>query len=899
MDDVAWLKQIELFFRLRVAVQEKPIAVPTKRPIFLYSLLAALFAITVLYQVGYAPDFIHRETMDFPFFFVTAGSDKIAYATPAAVKFGIHNGDHLLAVNGEPYTGTGLLGSAFKTARVGVPLVMTIAAKDAPAASARTISLPVTPARLESWDTASELVIGFVLPAISLLLGFWVALRRPRDPLAWLLLVLMMSFPHILQSFIAPGWPPGWRVAGVLYESILEAVFPVVIFLFGRFFPEPFPPGSRYDKGWRALQWFCALPFAIVALSSVVIAVGSLGNYRSVAGLNHVLGRLETPAQIFAYLLVGSFFSAMGIKLGLTSSPDAKRRLRFLYWGATAAFTPALVPTIFARLQGKTAGEIFPSWFMALILIPLVLFPLSLTYVIVVQKAMGVGVALRQGLQYTVARGGIRMLQFAAMGVVIIAGTTMAGNANHDRAQKTIVILVGITAYFTIRGLGDRLRTWVDRRFFRESYNAEYLLTELSEQVRSIVETKSLLETVAARISETLHVPQVAVLLSGSGFYRPAFAMGYASLPTVAFPSKTGTAMVLKSQKEPARVFLSDRESWLYREEGIGDEERGKLAALQSELLLPLAVRDKLLGFISLGPKRSEEPYTGSDVRLLKSVAAQTGLALENANLLQTIADEVAQRERLNRELEIAREVQERLFPQTLPIVAGLDYAGHCRPALGVGGDYYDFLALPKGNLGIAIGDVSGKGIAAALMMASLQASLRSEATRAPENLAAAVGNINRLVYEASSSNRYATFFYGQYDPARGQFAYVNAGHNPPLVFHGGARSGAVTRLEPGGTVIGLLDDAQYQQGNVQLSPGDVVVAFTDGISEAMDLGDEEWGEERMIETIRGRGNSSAQELMDCIFAAATKFAGAAPQHDDMTLVVMRIFAGPESVKLT
>ena len=131
--------------------------------------------------------------------------------------------------------------------------------------------------------------------------------------------------------------------------------------------------------------------------------------------------------------------------------------------------------------------------------------------------------------------------------------------ASHDRPQKTIVILVGITAYFTIRRLGDGVRTWVDRRFFRENYNAENVLTELSEQVRSITETKSLLETVAVRISETLHVPQVAVLLGGGGFYQPTFAMGFASLPTVAFPSKTGTALLLKSQKEPARVFLNDR----------------------------------------------------------------------------------------------------------------------------------------------------------------------------------------------------------------------------------------------------------------------------------------------------------------------------------------------------
>ena len=670
---------------------------PTKRPILLYSLLASLFAISLLYQVRYLPDLFHRETVHFPFFFVDPGSNTINFTTPEAAGLGIRNGDHLVTVDGTPFTGTGVLGQAFTTAKADVPLVLTIVTKDA--GEKRTIALPVTSTPLNSWGNFSDLVVEFLLPGLSLLLGFWVAFRRPRDPMAWLLLALMMSFPNILTTFIAEGWPPGWREAGVLYQSTLEAIFPIAIYLFGRFFPEPFPPGSRYDYGWRALQWLCALPFAIIALCGVVVSIGALSNYQSVAGLYNVYRPLRLASQIFTLVLVGSFFSAMGIKLGLCKTPDAARRLRFLYWGAILAFTPALLTTLYARFQGKFASEIFPPWFNALIVIPLILFPLTLTYVIVVQKAMGVGVALRQGLQYTLARGTIRVLQFIAMGVVIVAGTTMAGNAAHDRPQKIIVILAGITAYFTIRRLGDNLRTWVDRRFFRENYDAEHVLTELSEQVRSMIEPGSLLETVAARISETLHVPQVAVLLGGAGFFRPAFAMGYASLPTVAFPSKTGTAMILKSQKEPARVYLNDRDSWLYREQGISDEERSKLATLQSELLLPLAVRDKLLGFISLGPKRSEEPYTGSDVRLLKSVAAQTGLALENANLLQTIADEVAQRERMNREVEIAREVQERLFPQKLPVIAGLDYAGHCRPALGVGGDYYDFLALPKETL--------------------------------------------------------------------------------------------------------------------------------------------------------------------------------------------------------
>ena len=140
------------------------------------------------------------------------------------------------------------------------------------------------------------------------------------------------------------------------------------------------------------------------------------------------------------------------------------------------------------------------------------------------------------------------------------------------------------------------------------------------------------------------------------------------------------------------------------------------------------------------------------------------------------------QRERINRELEIAREVQQRLFPQHLPRIEGLEFAGYCRPQQGVGGDYYDFVRLGNGGLGIAVGDVAGKGIAAALMMATLQASLRGQIIKPSGEPAETIQLINTLVYEASASNRYATFFYGQYDPQSREFLYVNAGHNPPII---------------------------------------------------------------------------------------------------------------------
>ena len=859
---------------------------PVKLPIFRYAVLALLFAVTVAYEIPYLRDILRDERRSVALFSTETGTNSVDFLQQSAKDAGIRKGDQILAVNGEPYRGLSDWFEESRNTPIGGEIRLQLRSSDPAHPDVRTIVLPVRATRPTFWELLADISFQFVLPGLSVLLGFWVAFQRPRDPLAWLLLALMLTFPHILESFKVQGWPRGWREAGMLYHGLLGSLLPPVMFLFGRFFPVPFPKGSTLDRIWRFLQWGVALPFTILALLSVVISIGDLSNYRSVMRLERATEPFEVAARTFAYVLIGSFFTAMGLKYGMSRTPDTQRRLRILLFGSTLAWTPALIPTIYAFIRGKAMSEVMPQWAIIILLLPLILFPLTLAYVIVVEKAMDVSVVLRQGLQYALARGGTRVLQVIAILVVIVTALNMAGDVHRDRPQKVVVIAIGLGAIFFIRRAGDHLRAWIDRRFFREAYDTELVLTELSDQVRSLIEPKSLLETVASRISQTLHVPQVAVLL-GSDIYQPAFAMGYADISDVAFAPNAGTVQVLRRQKEPARVYLQNLDSWLYREQNVDDNERAKLARLGAELLLPLAVRDKLLGFISLGPKRSEEPYTGSDVRLLKSVAAQTGLALENADLMRKISDEVAQRERLNREVEIAREVQERLFPQKLPAIQGLDYAGYCRPALGVGGDYYDFLALPEGHLGVAIGDVSGKGIAAALMMASLQASLRGEATRAPENLAAAVANVNRLVYEASSSNRYATFFYGQYDPRSRKFDYVNAGHNAPMLFHCSSGKWGVSRLDVGGTVVGLLENYQYQQGSANLAPGDLLIAFTDGISEAMNHAEEEWGEERLNATVEQCTGLEAKDIIQRILQDADAFVAGAKQHDDMTLVVL------------
>ncbi len=319
----------------------------------------------------------------------------------------------------------------------------------------------------------------------------------------------------------------------------------------------------------------------------------------------------------------------------------------------------------------------------------------------------------------------------------------------------------------------------------------------------------------------------------------------------------------------------------------IDNQEHLELNRLGTQLLLPLARREELLGFLSLGPRSAEAPYSPNDVDLLQSVAQQTALAVENSRLTSTIAAETAEREVIQRELAIAHDVQQRLLPQTLPKIAGMDCYARCRPAREVGGDYYDFLELPNGTLGVAIGDVSGKGIPASLLMASLQASLRGQTLSGFDSLERLMVNVNRLVYAASPSNRYATFFYAHLNASDRLLSYVNAGHNAPMILHEENGELRLARLEVGGPPVGLLPDSEYQTAQIELENGDLIVLFTDGISEAMNMQEEEWGERRLINAIESSDGRKPKAIVEGVFRSADEFTGEAPQHDDMTIVVL------------
>ena len=255
---------------------------------------------------------------------------------------------------------------------------------------------------------------------------------------------------------------------------------------------------------------------------------------------------------------------------------------------------------------------------------------------------------------------------------------------------------------------------------------------------------------------------------------------------------------------------------------------------------------------------------------------------------IERVRATLAESRESRRELDAASRTQERLYPQVPTPITGLDYAGCCRSARGVGGDYYDFLPAGERRLGIAVGDVSGKGIFAGLLMAGLQARLQSLAARHETALPLLFESINRSTYESTDANRYATLFYGVYDGADGRMRYVNAGHNAPLLLR---PDGTTVRLESNGPAVGMLPDARYEEASVALEPGCMLLGYTDGVTEALDPAGQEFGEARLERWARALINLEAAAACEALVGHVESFAAGPGPADDLTLSLVRVEA--------
>lgn len=301
---------------------------------------------------------------------------------------------------------------------------------------------------------------------------------------------------------------------------------------------------------------------------------------------------------------------------------------------------------------------------------------------------------------------------------------------------------------------------------------------------------------------------------------------------------------------------------------------------VHSLMAVPLQTDERVLGLIYVDTPRYWRQFTRADLNLLTIMANVAAMRIEQERL----AAAEQERRLWEHELEQAAEIQQQFLPRQAPLISGLELAGYNRACYSVGGDYYDFVEHPDGKVIVALGDVAGKGMPAALLMVSLQARMQMLAEQ-PGGPASMVTHLNRVMKAVCPANRFITFFLCHIDPASGELDYCNAGHNPPYLVRAG---GEVEELEGGGPVLGILPGVTYEQRTCRMEPGDMIVIFSDGVTEAVNPRGDEFGEQRLIDVLLRNRNQPADEVSKAINRALHEFVAGARATDDVTLVVAR-----------
>ncbi len=299
--------------------------------------------------------------------------------------------------------------------------------------------------------------------------------------------------------------------------------------------------------------------------------------------------------------------------------------------------------------------------------------------------------------------------------------------------------------------------------------------------------------------------------------------------------------------------------------------------------IIPIKRQEVTAGALCLGPKMTGQPYSDGDLEFVSALGNLASVSITNSMLVE----EQMEKERLEQEMKLAREIQEGLQPAAVPTVKGIDIAYVAVPSRLVAGDYLDIIELPPGNRTMfAVGDVTGKGMPASLLMSNVQACLHVLLPM-DLDLEEATSHINRVITRNTSFDKFITFFYGTLETDTRMFKYVNAGHNPPMLVHA---DGKDEELEAGGLLLGVMAGAPYESGTLQLQPGDALAMFTDGVTEAMSIDEEEYGEPRLLGVLHKHRSGSAQEIMDAVLADIDVFTeGVDVLSDDLTMIIVKV----------
>jgi serine phosphatase RsbU (regulator of sigma subunit) len=708
---------------------------------------------------------------------------------------------------------------------------------------------------LHSPPLVAEILTSCLVGLISLLVSLFVFYRKSEDRRAHVLLALSMLTAVGFIGFSEPdagnvlGFSLGWQT-GLFYAAVMVVIFYIVAALLHLCLIFPRARPVLRDNP-RLILWLYLAPAPLLA--SFVVA-------RSLASpvdrtVSRALG-LVAVIWIMAYL---ALVCIAVIRNHREAGPEEKRQVRWPLWAILMVVLLGFIPAIANALLFLSFGRYYIPVFVVqeLSKAAFILIPLAFAFAILKHRLMEIDLLLRRTALYASLTGVVIALYFLMVGG--IGGLIV----NWVQIESTwIIVFATLTVAVVFIPVRNRLQSFLDKRFFGKRVDYPTFVRSLSRSLLEAGSVESLLQLVAEQLQQALQNRSVVIFMRGGGD-RSYWATSKIGTPDEILGK-------LNFDEDSGLVDLLERGTIAVKWQ-VPATERRNLLRLGTSWVAPLKLKGKLIGFIALGSKLSGDDYNPSDQEFIEAVAQQAALSIDNLRLKQQ-----------DREFQTAREIQLGLLPKEIPRFDSFDIAGTWKPARAIGGDYFDvFRCLSDGV--VCIGDVVGKGIPAALLMSNLQAAVRTLGCDEipPADLCA---RVNRLICSNVDSGKFITFFYGTLKVSECRLVYVNAGHNPPILVRSDS---SVVHLETGGPVLGVFRTAGYEQGEVALEPGDTVVIYTDGVTEARNSADEEFGEERLITVVRQCRDQSAALIQGAILERVERFCGG-DFHDDVTTVVLK-----------
>ena len=714
-----------------------------------------------------------------------------------------------------------------------------------------TIALKLGKYRLVSASYYYYAIIGLIF----FLVGLFVFLFKPEDPAATLFFLMNTSFFLFLVCSLRPYsyyWVD-WFVhsAGTFSLFLLPAFF-LHFFLI---FPEPKPWISKNPKILYLIYSLPALLFLPNFLSYFI-------KYSSQPFLKYwpSWGLLVLYFTLGIFSFIHTFLQA--------KDHHIRRKLRVILWGIILGLVPFI---IFGVILGSLLQN---SQYLLVGVIPMVFVPLSFAYAIIRFQLMDIDIWINKSVVYTLTTFIISLFY-----VILIATLDAFTSSRRLTNSPVLPFVLALLIVYFFNPLRDRIQTLVDRTFFKERYDYRKTMDEISEAIISILRLDELLRFLINKLRDTLRVSHVSISVknpNGSNFQ--VFSEDVDDDPG-SIGAGSALIRVLSQQRVP--ILKSNLANLPENRKLIND-----LSALNSELTIPLFYENHLIGSIQLGARLENASFTKEDIQLLKTLANQTAIAVENATLHQQLTHQAE----ITRDLKIASEMQDHLLPKTHPSIPGVEILSHTIPAQEVGGDFYDFIEMAGNShqMGITIGDVSAKSISGAIAMVAAKEIIHSEA-RDHHTPSLVLKESSERLYGLLEKNMFVTLFYGLLDMNDFSLRYSCAGHPLPFILR--TKDAAAFQL-PRTDVrfpLGPIRPFRYDEKYISLKDGDIIFFYTDGLVEAMNRKGDFFGDASLQKVLSENPGGSLQELKQNIFDSIFAFLDGMPQNDDITFVLLKI----------